>query len=85
MDAAKLSEYALDFQIFPNPSNTVLNLKATQNEHFTYQLWNIQGEQLMSGEAIGSTEIDIQGLSSGCYQLEVHATHSVSRQQILKH
>jgi hypothetical protein len=85
LDAAKLSEYALDFQIFPNPANRVLNLKATQNEHFTYQLWNIQGEQLMSGEAIGSTEIDIQGLSSGCYQLEIHATHSVSRQQILKH
>lgn len=64
----------LSLTIFPNPTTSILNVKVGDysGQKWTYQLYDIQGRQLSSGQiANEQTEIDIQNLSVNTYFIDV--------------
>ena len=57
-----------DLKIFPNPVNNKLYLETT-NQNWSYQIINLQGQQMMRGQYQG--HIDVNQLPSGIYFLQM--------------
>ena len=56
--------------VYPNPAKEVLNV--VTNSSVEYQLINSVGQVVLSGNAEGSTRINVSGLNSGVYFLKVN-------------
>lgn len=61
-----------DIKLFPNPTNS--NITLNTNEDGTMELFNTNGESLLSNEIHhGINEINLSGLSPGTYLLRINA------------
>ncbi len=58
-----------DLKVYPNPSRGLLNIKS-EKPIKAYTIYSIYG-QLLQSDMMSNTEIDISGLSSGTYFLNV--------------
>ena len=57
------------FSIYPNPSNSVINLTSLNNfKPQIYKIYNINGQEIETKQYNGN-DIDISGLSNGNYSL----------------
>ena len=65
----------LSFNVFPNPANTQVMLQT--NETSNGAIWefkNIVGQSVLSGSIAGQqTPINVSGLASGMYLIEIHS------------
>ena len=59
-----------EMQIFPNPTESVLNVQMLDNRSVTYKVYNLMGQTLKAGKL--DQEINVADLSSGMYVLEVN-------------
>jgi hypothetical protein len=71
-----INETALNISIsvFPNPTDENLTLKISdyKNERLSYQLYDLQGKQLISGQILApQTQININNLPAASYFLSV--------------
>ena len=57
--------------VYPNPNKGVFTINV--DGKYSYRLFNGHGQQVLSGEAIGKTQIETQGLSQGLYLLQIVA------------
>lgn len=55
--------------IYPNPANDYLNVKSDLTLQ-TYRIFNLLGEEVLAGE-MNSDKLDVTGLNSGIYLLEI--------------
>jgi Secretion system C-terminal sorting domain len=77
----------LECSIYPNPTTDFLRLKLQDiiSTNLSYQLYDINGKQIISKKVEGSdTEISLQGQKSGTYFLKVLQLKGTSNQQAIK-
>jgi hypothetical protein len=64
-EPVSVTESDIEFTIYPNPSNGIINIIQSGNN--TFQLFNIAGELVHTSELVGDTQIDISMYSNGVY------------------
>lgn len=78
---------AYDFEVFPNPTNTILNIKVNKASNFNIRLFDVNGKELIHSKTIGLHEtIDFSNYAKGIYLLHVtdHKTNNHSIVKIIK-
>jgi uncharacterized delta-60 repeat protein len=74
--------------LFPNPANTTIQLKLSQNENGTVELWNVMGERVYTENISNESkkEIDIKNISNGIYFVKVFdGEKSYCKKLIIEH
>ncbi|MFK7048511.1 MULTISPECIES: M4 family metallopeptidase [Flavobacterium] len=59
-----------NMEIYPNPSNGVLNIRLLDNRAVSYQIYNLMGQPLKSGKL--NQEINVSDLATGMYVIEIN-------------
>ena len=63
----------IDYYMYPNPSNGIINISLAKNESVTFIIYNQMGQKVMESH---TTElynlIDLSALSKGIYMLEIN-------------
>ena len=73
-----------DFFLYPNPAQTVLNVKILDvSEKFTFRILNMLGQTVRNGN-LSSTSIDVRDLQSGVYFIEINDGEELSTQRFIK-
>lgn len=74
------------FNISPNPSNGIFNIKFDNslNSEIIFEVINLQGQIVLSQKELGSTSIDISDFSTGIYYLKMQNQDAFSIQKIIK-
>lgn len=83
-ESNSLSEVENKTTIYPNPTNSVLNLRSSSSEPMNFVIYNALGQSVMEGrvEGVNST-INLENLTEGIYQL--HTKNKLSpTTQVLK-
>ncbi|WP_460614034.1 T9SS type A sorting domain-containing protein [Hymenobacter seoulensis] len=72
--------HELEASFYPNPSNTTVTLPAT-GSLVKYRIFSSTGQNMVTGEALGGSEIDIQKVPAGLYFVELTSgdKHRVQR------
>jgi hypothetical protein len=67
--------------IFPNPTNGFLNIKFKQSitSGYCWKICNLQGKAIISGKTEGNMKLDLTGLPSGIYLLDLPGLIKPSR------
>ncbi|WP_415376350.1 GEVED domain-containing protein [Patiriisocius sp. Uisw_017] len=74
----------LDFLIYPNPANSILNVKTmNQVAVLTYSIYNIIGQQIAKG-TLENDIISVQNISSGIYILELNDGSTTIEKRFIK-
>ncbi len=60
--------------VYPNPNKGIFTINV--KGEFSYRLFNSLGQQVLSGKAIGKTQIETQGLAQGLYLLQIVGENS---------
>lgn len=59
-----------NMEIYPNPSNGLLNIRTLDDRTVSYQIYNLMGQPLKSGTL--NQEINVSDLSAGMYVIEIN-------------
>lgn len=79
---ADLNESQLDFSLFPNPANTILNI-STSGE-FDYTLFDVSGQIVrIANKQFNSTQINVSTLNKGIYIIEITQNGFKSNKKII--
>jgi hypothetical protein len=78
-----VEEENYEFSIYPNPATKLLTLQF--NEEFSYHVFNLNGQILLSGTGKDKVFLDLSELSSGIYQIHMQSDSLSSIQKILKY
>ncbi|MEQ9231155.1 MAG: T9SS type A sorting domain-containing protein [Cyclobacteriaceae bacterium] len=70
MEVLQVADVALEMELFPNPTSSMvsIHIKNFEEEVF-FQLFNLQGQQVMSGKFNTSGQLDLTTQAKGLYQL----------------
>ena len=82
LDFTGVEENEVVFGIYPNPAESVLNIKANASS-FEYQLINSIGQVVMSGVANGNAELNVSELNNGVYFLKVIANGNAQIEKVV--
>ena len=72
------------FNIYPNPSNGVLNINSKLQQNITYELFNLQG-QLVTKGILTSTEhcLDLSHVQRGVFTIRVYTNQRIKNYKII--
>lgn len=77
---------AQNFQIFPNPFTTSISLKSMDKNRYSFEVYNTQGEHLISHHFDEFSQIDMSHLSSGIYLYSItNQSGEVHKGKLVKH
>jgi hypothetical protein len=81
-------DFDSDFEIFPNPTNSVINIKPIKFNLFPmyFEIYNLKGELVqknshLNGYSIESISIDVSSLSKGNYILNIFTVGNFKSKQ----
>ncbi len=69
-------------EVYPNPVNNIVNIKLDGT--FNYEIVNILGEIIISGQGTNSTQVDLSGLSRGAYFITVKTSDAKETLKVIK-
>ena len=69
-------------EIYPNPVNDIVNIKLDGS--FNYEIVNILGEVIISGQATNSTIVDLSELSRGAYFITINSNGVQETLKVIK-
>ena len=69
-----------DIQVYPNPTNGLLNLEGQGSMHISVS--NLLGQKVMELTAEGSTTLNLSRFDSGFYLIRIETENGVSVQKI---
>lgn len=72
-----------DFEMYPNPTRSVLNIQMNDKRSGTYRMMNYVGQEVNSGE-LSDMEFNVSELASGAYILEINDGQKVITKQFIK-
>ncbi len=81
VDFTGFEENEVNFGIYPNPAESVLNINA--NAAFEYQMINSVGQVVMSGVANNNVELNVSELNNGIYFLKVVANGKTQIEKVV--
>ena len=76
-------ENNINFDMFPNPVENILNVSFVDNQKTSYKIYNINGQEVKAG-MLNQKEINVSNLKSGIYFLELHDGHKTSTKKFIK-
>lgn len=84
--ATGVSEYNIDSNIlvYPNPTDNFLNIIVTDGKESTVTIFNALGMQLYSRKVMLSAQMDISGLESGIYFIQIQSSKGMVTKKIIK-
>ncbi|MCB0738643.1 MAG: T9SS type A sorting domain-containing protein [Bacteroidetes bacterium] len=68
----KAFKNSYSLRIYPNPTSSTLYLELNSNQTVNYTLQNLNGQSLIEGRFVGSTQINTANLPNGIYFLHLH-------------
>ena len=78
-------EQALDFSVFPNPTNGVVTIKSKPLSNASVRIYDLDGRVLLTNNIRGTaSEINISEFSSGVYLLKVSVENNEFVKRIVK-
>jgi hypothetical protein len=77
---------AIDWSIFPNPSNGIFTVLWEENENAVVKVLDMQGRLIYEApvEAGKTLDIDLSNQSSGIYQLQIEHVHGNATKRLFK-
>ncbi len=70
MEVLEVADLALEMDVFPNPTQSIITIQIKNfEEEVFFQLFNLQGQQVMSGKFNTSGQLDLTTQARGLYQL----------------
>jgi photosystem II stability/assembly factor-like uncharacterized protein len=82
-ESNSLTEVENKITIYPNPTNSVLNLRSLSSEPINFVIYNALGQSVMEGRVEVNSTINVENLTEGIYQL--HTKNKLSpTTQVLK-
>lgn len=76
------SENQLQFSIYPNPSNRILNISIPTATEFSYAIYDLNGK-LLQQKQNSAAQISIENLANGLYLLQVSAEGKTATQKLI--
>ena len=80
IDITSLDENTANINIYPNPTNGLLNVNGNGTMHITVS--NLMGQKLMEVEAEGNTTLDLSRYESGMYLVRIEYADGVMVQKV---
>ncbi|NMH28725.1 DUF7619 domain-containing protein [Flavobacterium silvaticum] len=74
--------FAAHFALYPNPAETILNIKSNGATINSVEVYNMLGQLVLT--AIHADTIDVEGLETGNYLLRLHSDKGVSTTKFTK-
>ena len=65
-----IDEYETEFAIYPNPVNNTLYINGG-NAEYSYAMYNSMGQVVANGNAKGTDQISVEGMTKGIYFLHI--------------
>ncbi|RYZ53986.1 MAG: T9SS type A sorting domain-containing protein, partial [Sphingobacteriales bacterium] len=65
-----------DILVFPNPVSDVLQIQATEDKPYYYQIYNMAGQMVLQGQFKGG-QTDVSSLSPGAYLVRINNAESI--------
>ena len=65
-----------EIRLFPNPSDSNISISGLEQEH-RYQIYNVLGEALISGDITFKSQINIRSLSKGVYFIKLDTYETI--------
>ena len=75
-------EYTLNFSVFPNPTNGILNI-TSKTPINRVEIYSILGKEIID-TTISTNSIDISNLNSGIYIIKAHSNNELGVKRIIK-
>lgn len=72
------------FNIYPNPTDAVLNLDLKETNNISVDIVDLNGRILKTKNASGTTQIDLSKYSSGVYLVKIHFNEGTETVKIVK-
>ena len=76
-------EFNDQIRVYPNPSNGTFNVSIENSDYNLITLYNAIGNSVYSSDFNSESNIDVKGLPSGYYMLEVSGSSQVIRRKII--
>jgi uncharacterized repeat protein (TIGR01451 family) len=73
---------AQNIHVYPNPTNESITISCDGN--FIYQLVDISGRLIATGEGMNTEKVNIEKASAGIYQLNVRSNQGNSSRKVIK-
>jgi rhodanese-related sulfurtransferase len=71
--------------IYPNPTNSILNLETEQSDLYSIEITSLKGKQIYKGEMEGTThQIDLSSFQKGVYFITIKSKDFVTTRKIVK-
>lgn len=81
-----LNEFALTgFQIYPNPSDNIFNIKLRRNNEFEFKVYDITGKVIINKTKVSkdSYQLDMSSFSSGMYFINIKSNNQSATRKLL--
>jgi hypothetical protein len=69
--------------MYPNPSNGIVNIRTTQLERLTVEVFNVMGENVLTTAINGNSTIDLGANAKGVYMIRVSNGNAFTAQRIV--
>ncbi len=82
---AKLLKSENNFGVYPNPSNGYITIFAIKDrtKNFVASLYTLVGQKLLTEESSNTSVLNLNGLSVGCYILQISQGDILERKKII--
>ncbi len=78
-----IHELRNELDIFPNPTNNLLNIISSEDSDLTFNLTNLNGEILISGKVQPSSKVDVSDMPNGIYFLQIQGKGTLETRKII--
>ena len=82
---ATANQNKLQFSIYPNPSNGILNIDFSTNEEYSYNIYDLNGRLIIKNNHTLNKEISVKNLSSGLYLIQVTVKGLTATKKLIIH
>ena len=72
------------FSIYPNPTNSILNINAPVNKLFSVNIFNTLGEKVYSANQIANCQLPVANWSNGLYFIQITSDKQTFTKKIIK-
>lgn len=73
-----------NFSVYPNPATSFITIENKGNLDFEYEIFDINGKQLVKGTDANSKQVDISALQKGFYFITINAKEGKSVYKLIK-
>ena len=74
---------ANQLDVYPNPTNGILNIELTGQQEKELILYNTNGQQVYTNKLNKTSTLDLSNLSNGVYYLQIKNEKSVDTKKLI--